>query len=996
MNRNRKTLVRCCILCVFLSFSSACQYEPPEIENIQSMGPYPGSKILGNGTFCFSASGNPRNEEDSPGIQALYIRDYTRNFLKSLRFEFDGLDDPQWISSASDPYFAETSQWKAGPVNIVTRLYTLADPAKKVIVWEGRLVNTSRRKTSFKIKPVFEFARPSAADYGRDKVQYLVDEFVFTAGFTDARPSDVKEKSLERRVKLAPSESYKFRFLVVISEDQISGIQTWDTLTVKNMRRVADREWEAWLAEGEEPSFESRKDSLRFRSNLISVKALNLNGAVPADVTGQFVTNDLPQLYPRDAFMTARMFLETGHLAEVKQIMDFWGNVPMKSIGEWYARYDAHGRATEGGTGARYDVPEWDNNGYYTSLVYETFLRYGIWLGDFNRIKNLLTFIELRLDQDGLVEEGGIIEWPAKLPSSNMSLSAAFKQAAFMAKWRNEKQLSRRWLAVSERMDKGLSTLFDPQDKTYKDLRNQEFTWNTSAAFGWIWGYDDHLRLRLSMEYWWNHCRQDGDGIQYFDGEGYGDDLFGFTTGALARYYAAKHRTDRYLRLKKWFDVNCNFYGLMPERIHYPEDEEKISEASPLTWCSAEYVMVLLEGSRHLILSDDIDNAEKTAVRLCQKAVAAQIPLNDTLTRDECINYLKDASFWRDNFAWQKERILSLFGAAYLKQKDISLTMHTYPLELISSNAFDIPFKLKMGENPDHIQVNSRHESRGWRIKTPRVTESGTHSVRVFPDIPFPVDDHFGYFLLEWLFRTDDLTFPIHFPVHYQILSPYRITLKDSLVTKNLSFRMKNRSKVPAKVRVMNDTLHDFQTFAPDFDGDFYISLPDSGSGRDTTALMVKYGKYETIHTFSWIHCMELDLTDRWEFSPGQAVDQCFRLRWDDSLWNPIRVPALWEDEGYPDLDGTFWYRRFFSLPDSLKNRQIWLEIGAIDDEDETYINCTKVGNTAGWNLLRRYVISPGVIDIRWNQSNVIQVKVTDYGKGGGIHKGPVRFLIEK
>jgi hypothetical protein len=31
-----------------------------------------------------------------------------------------------------------------------------------------------------------------------------------------------------------------------------------------------------------------------------------------------------------------------------------------------------------------------------------------------------------------------------------------------------------------------------------------------------------------------------------------------------------------------------------------------------------------------------------------------------------------------------------------------------------------------------------------------------------------------------------------------------------------------------------------------------------------------------------------------------------------------------------------------------------------------------------------------------WNLKNTLLVKVTDYGNGGGIYKGPVRLLIEK
>lgn len=974
-----------------------CSHETGQVEEIQDLGPYPGSKILGNGTFCLSASGNPRDDKQIPGIQTLYIRDYTRNFVNSIRLELAGLPEARWQSSSSDPYFSETTRFKASPVDFLTRLYVLSDPDKRVIVWEGRTVNTSRHKVSFRIEPVFDFARPSAADYGNKKIQFLVDEYVFTAGYTDGTADDVADGIFSRKMNLSPQEVQTFTLLIVISENQMESENLWDSLSVVNLRQKAQNGWDTWIASGKEPHFNSSEDSLRFRSNLVSVKALNLNGAVPADITGQFVTNGLPQLYPRDAFMTARMFLETGHYNEVRQIIDFWSGVPMKFTGEWYARYDAYGRATDGGSGARFDVPEWDSNGYYTSLTYEFFLRKKHWIGNYNLLKDLMTFVELHMDEKGLVEEGGIVEWPAYLPSTNMSLSAAFYQASFIAQWRNEKQLARRWLAAGERMEKGLVSLWDSEQKTYHDLRNNKFNWNTSSTFGWIWGFNDHLRFQISTEYWWNNCRKTDNGIQYFNGEGYGDDMFGFTTGALAQYYAAKHRGDRYLKLKEWFELNSNHYGLIPERVHYPEDDEKISEASPLTWCSAEYVMVLLEGARHLILSDDIDQTENYAIELCRNAIAAQIPFEDTLTRDDCLAYLEDDSFWRNNFSYQKEKIRSLFQAASLKKSGISIEMEPYMTEIVSNSPYQISFRINAIKPADHIRIRSRYESSGWQIRTPVVSSSDqTVTVRVVPGIPVPTTDHYGYFMLEWTIQTDDMDIPVNVPVHYKVLAPYMLKLTDSLVTETLPLHLMNRSMAPVQLMFKQDTVDVIQNYPPGFDGIITIVLTEEEPVQDTLNVTLIYGSVETGYFFRWIPCMDIDLEKGWEFSSEQDVSQCFMLSMNNSLWEEIHVPSLWEDAGYSGLDGTFWYRRPFSLPDSLLNKRIWLEMGAVDDEDDTFINCTRIGSTSGWNLHRRYLIPMDNVRIRRGPANYIQVRVTDYGQGGGIWKEPVRFLVER
>jgi len=124
-------------------------------------------------------------------------------------------------------------------------------------------------------------------------------------------------------------------------------------------------------------------------------KVANLNGRIPADITGQFVTNGMPQLYPRDAMMCARVLLLTGHTEEARQVIEFWARpeVPMKTPGEWYARYDAHGNGVDAGSGARFDEPEWDANGYYIYLLNEYHRSKRVWLADARLFYELADFL---------------------------------------------------------------------------------------------------------------------------------------------------------------------------------------------------------------------------------------------------------------------------------------------------------------------------------------------------------------------------------------------------------------------------------------------------------------------------------------------------------------------------------------------------------------------------------------------------------------------------
>ena len=103
----------------------------------------------------------------------------------------------------------------------------------------------------------------------------------------------------------------------------------------------------------------------------------------------------------------------------------------------------------------------------------------------------------------------------------------------------------------------------------------------------------------------------------------------------------------------------------------------------------------------------------------------------------------------------------------------------------------------------------------------------------------------------------------------------------------------------------------------------------------------------------------------------------------DDASWSKIRVPALWESQGYDGLDGVAWYRTTFSLTADEAARGATLSLGAIDDDDITWVNRTEVGRTTGYNVPRRYTVPAVALHAG---TNVLAVRVADYGGGGGIY----------
>jgi sialate O-acetylesterase len=120
---------------------------------------------------------------------------------------------------------------------------------------------------------------------------------------------------------------------------------------------------------------------------------------------------------------------------------------------------------------------------------------------------------------------------------------------------------------------------------------------------------------------------------------------------------------------------------------------------------------------------------------------------------------------------------------------------------------------------------------------------------------------------------------------------------------------------------------------------------------------------------------------------------------WLDSsrlTWAPVPSIERWEGWGgqMAAFDGMVWFRRRFTLSAAEAARGATLELGAIDDQDRTFVNGHAVGGSAAWDALRSYRIAPALL--RAGENEVI-VNVYDFGAGGGF-AGPtelVRLMID-
>jgi sialate O-acetylesterase len=110
----------------------------------------------------------------------------------------------------------------------------------------------------------------------------------------------------------------------------------------------------------------------------------------------------------------------------------------------------------------------------------------------------------------------------------------------------------------------------------------------------------------------------------------------------------------------------------------------------------------------------------------------------------------------------------------------------------------------------------------------------------------------------------------------------------------------------------------------------------------------------------------------------------------DDSRWGELRVPAYWEAQGYPAMDGVAWYRVTVDLDSTQVAHDATLIMQAIDDDDISWMNGVEIGRTNGYNIERTYRVPASAMRAG---RNLLAVRVADGGGGGGIN-GPVALAF--
>jgi len=105
----------------------------------------------------------------------------------------------------------------------------------------------------------------------------------------------------------------------------------------------------------------------------------------------------------------------------------------------------------------------------------------------------------------------------------------------------------------------------------------------------------------------------------------------------------------------------------------------------------------------------------------------------------------------------------------------------------------------------------------------------------------------------------------------------------------------------------------------------------------------------------------------------------------EDADWIPVPTLEPWGKGALKAFDGYVWYRGTLDLSKENLETNSLLDVGVIDDNEETWLNGVKVGATDGWDQHRVYKIPDGLLK---PGKNTVVVRVLDTGGEGGWSAG--------
>ena len=162
-----------------------------------------------------------------------------------------------------------------------------------------------------------------------------------------------------------------------------------------------------------------------------------------------------------------------------------------------------------------------------------------------------------------------------------------------------------------------------------------------------------------------------------------------------------------------------------------------------------------------------------------------------------------------------------------------------------------------------------------------------------------------------------------------------------------------------------------------------------------------------------------IELKSGWKFMNNDNPEFA-KPDYNDANWKSISVDKPWDKQGYPPKKGFGWYRIKVVIPSSLKENaflkdSLIFHLGKIDDFDQVFLNGEMIGENiqsaepgsevkdsfkelenSFWDKYRRYVVPSDSNLIKWNEENVIAIRVYDWGVAGGIFSGELNIKMSE
>ncbi len=133
------------------------------------------------------------------------------------------------------------------------------------------------------------------------------------------------------------------------------------------------------------------------------------------------------------------------------------------------------------------------------------------------------------------------------------------------------------------------------------------------------------------------------------------------------------------------------------------------------------------------------------------------------------------------------------------------------------------------------------------------------------------------------------------------------------------------------------------------------------------------------------INLSERDPQRKWEGLKFED-ENCAAPNFNDSAWQEMKLPIFWEQTSLGDFDGVVWFRKQVVIPAEWKGKDLTLQLGPIDDMDETFINGQLIGkyiDVGYWQVDRIYKVAGSITR---DSLLTIAVRVIDNQGGGGIY----------